>query len=269
MGHWYNKSGKPNHTQLLKKPRKDGSTERDTNLGDARKLGLCPSFSGITDIVAKRQIEKWRMDRRDEAWLAAIEQNNLGLVDDIYKSSITKQRDEGTRVHNLIEQYLKGEWDSYTMSVYDDDTCADWTIADAVAQALESLEPSFIADYKTKACSKEEFEGLKLYPNHYQQLAAYREMILAQQYMETKPYIEQSMVHPQLFYGGTVDYFHLEGIGDGVKCYIIYVNTDFPGLVKIMEAPEDKLTKGLELFKATFELWKVLNNYDPASNNNG
>ena len=262
MGHWYNKSGEPNHTQLLKKPRKDGSTERDTDLRDARKLGLCPSFSGITDIVAKRQIEKWRMDRRDEAWLAAIEQNNLDLVDDIYKSSITKQRDEGTRVHDLIEKSLRD-------NLYPQDQ-ADWTIVDAVHKAVESLEPSFIADYKTKACSEEDFfYGLKLYPNHYQQLAAYREMILAQQYMETKPYIEQTMVHPQLCYGGTVDYFHLENISRGVKCYIIYVSTDFPGLVKVMEAPEDKLVKGLKEFKATFELWKVLNNYDPASNNNG
>jgi hypothetical protein len=55
-GHWYQPDGTPLHQV----PKADGKGMRDTTLADAKKLGLLPSVTGITDIVAKPALMNWK-----------------------------------------------------------------------------------------------------------------------------------------------------------------------------------------------------------------
>ena len=55
-GHWYQPDGTPLHQV----PKADGKGLRDTTLADAKKLGLLPSVTGITDIVAKPALMNWK-----------------------------------------------------------------------------------------------------------------------------------------------------------------------------------------------------------------
>ena len=54
-GHWYEPNGAPCHTVNGK----DG-TARNTTLRDARKLGLYPSVTAITKIVANPSLDRWK-----------------------------------------------------------------------------------------------------------------------------------------------------------------------------------------------------------------
>ena len=70
---------------------------------------------------------------------------------------------------------------------------------------------------------------LKLYEQHYMQLAAYR-----------------------------------EGLGlDDAEGAIIFVSTKVPGLVLTVKAEQLELDRGWRLFSTLFEFWKVLKGYDP------
>ena len=166
-----------------------------------------------------------------------------------YERLTTRARDEGTRVHNLIESALKG-------GTYADYPPHDWEIVDRAVREVKDLAPDgtseqtfvsplgyggtidyhsvkadgVVADFKTKEFDKEGAEKLRLWDNHYMQLAAYREMI-------KRP---------------------------NARCFIIYLSTEFPGLAMRVEAPQAKLEEGWEQFLALLNVWKVFKKYDPS-----
>ena len=254
MGHWYDDKGVAQHKQPLAKPNDKGETERDTHLGDARKKGLFPSFSTINQIIEKPPVNQWRLGKMYEAT-----GNTSSLdKDEVYAEFnrlTTSARDEGTRIHDLIEKAFKHD-------LFPQDQ-ADYEIVTAALGAIKELKAPFVADFKTKGGkSNEEFEELRLFSDHYRQLAAYRRMILEQPF-EPGFHSERTMVSLKHGYGGTVDTYELSAAGEVPACYIIYINPDNPGQTKIMQATEKNLDKGLREFDAIFECWKVLNNYDP------
>ena len=57
-GHWYYPDGRSLHTV----PKKDGTGERNTTKADARKLGLFPSVTAITKIVANPSLDRWKQN---------------------------------------------------------------------------------------------------------------------------------------------------------------------------------------------------------------
>ena len=62
-GHWYYPDGRSLHTV----PKKDGTGERNTTKADARKLGLFPSVTAITKIVANPSLDRWKQNQMLEA----------------------------------------------------------------------------------------------------------------------------------------------------------------------------------------------------------
>lgn len=62
--HWYTRSGEPMHSVEAR----DGS-DRPTTLRDARKLGLLPSVTNILGVIAKPELNAWKME---QAVLAAL-----------------------------------------------------------------------------------------------------------------------------------------------------------------------------------------------------
>ena len=113
-GHWYRPDGSPCHSVEYSDKRKKGEF-RPTTLGDARKLGLFPSVSGILDIQAKPGLDRWK---KEQVAKAAWTTENCGdcrygeedWVSDVLKTAeenMSKARDLGTEIHGAIEHYLR------------------------------------------------------------------------------------------------------------------------------------------------------------------
>lgn len=108
-GHWYTKDGDPVYTVL----KKDG-TPRATHLGDAKKLALVPSVTGIIGVVAKPQLDIYK---QTQAVMAALTlPRNPGESEEEFAKRVVKDAKEhmhgaadlGTQVHDWIESYIVG-----------------------------------------------------------------------------------------------------------------------------------------------------------------
>lgn len=108
-GHWYNGEGFPCHTIIGK-----NGKERNTNVKDARELGLLPSVTSILSILAKPQLEAWK---QEQAILASLTLPRLDneteedfakrVVIDAKETSL-KAMGLGTDVHQYLENWLTG-----------------------------------------------------------------------------------------------------------------------------------------------------------------
>jgi hypothetical protein len=106
-GHWYDKDGNPQYTIIGA-----NGKERDTDLRDARKLGLVPSVTTILKVAAapaldiykqqqllKAVAEVPRLDEEPEKeWFSRIVKTS--------KEAGDKHMDRGTSMHNEIEDYF-------------------------------------------------------------------------------------------------------------------------------------------------------------------
>jgi hypothetical protein len=106
-GHWYDKDGNPMYTILGA-----NGKERDTDLRDARKLGLVPSVTTILKVAAAPALDIWkqqqllkavaevpRLDEEPEKeWFSRIVKTS--------KEAGDKHMDRGTSMHNEIEDYF-------------------------------------------------------------------------------------------------------------------------------------------------------------------
>lgn len=107
--HWYDKGGKPAYEVA----KRDGGM-RATTLADARKLGLQPSVTTVLAVIDKPQLTEWRVRQGilaaltlpridgegEDAYLARIKADSQQQVKDA--------ADEGTRIHNAIEDHFHG-----------------------------------------------------------------------------------------------------------------------------------------------------------------
>ena len=110
--HWYSKDGKPMHKVPYADPSKG---MKNTTLRDARKLNLAPSVSGITGMMPKQGLDKWKTE---QAVMAALTlKRGRGESDEEFlkrlaidaKAITTRAADHGTAIHANIERYLKGK----------------------------------------------------------------------------------------------------------------------------------------------------------------
>jgi len=106
-GHWYDKNGNPQYTIIGA-----NGKERDTDLRDARKLGLVPSVTTILKVAAAPALDIWkqqqllkavaevpRLDEEPEKeWFSRIVKTS--------KEAGDKHMDRGTSMHNDIEDYF-------------------------------------------------------------------------------------------------------------------------------------------------------------------
>ena len=106
--HWYMADGSPLHEV----DKVDGSGKTATTLRHARKLGLFPSVTNITNIRNKRELNNWI---KEQAILAALtttrneHESELDFVRRINEDSEKQSKDaakEGARIHAVIEDYF-------------------------------------------------------------------------------------------------------------------------------------------------------------------
>lgn len=240
MAHYYDTTGKPCYTV----PRADGKGERDTHIGDARKLGLVPSVTEYFRLLSKEGLNRWR---EENLLKAAFENKNKTTYEYWVKNvrQIVKQEQEkapllGTAIHDALEEYYKtgtydGEYKKYVQSAI---LCIKYNIGDFNYIAENSFyhelgfggkvdlhSEEIVLDFKTK--DTDDIKKMKGYREHIMQLAAYR-----------------------------------EGLGiPNARCYNLFISTKNPDLVVLEEYSEEDLQTSWEMFKCLVKYWRLDNGF--------
>lgn len=238
--HWYDRSGAAAHS----------TNGRATTLRDARKLGLCPSVTTVLGILDKPALTEWKVrqgilaaltlprneSEPEETYLARI------LIDS--KQQAQSAADEGTRIHDAIEQHFLGGtvpeeyrphlkavrsalWQSFP-------GVTDWVAEKSFAHPsgyggkvdLHSPSTGIVVDYKGKDIAPEDTKRLA-YDQHYQ-LAAYQ---------------------------------HGLGLKPTIGCNL-FISRTHPGHVVPHLWTEVEMARGLTVFQAALALWKAVKSYD-------
>ena len=261
-GHWYYPDGRPLHTV----PKKDGSGERNTHKGDARELGLFPSVTAITKVIANEGLERWKQGEIVKACIKSpivAGEDEKEYTSGIYKLAQKEMIDArvfGSLYHNAIDElnktgFLDEKYDEIKpyMKYY-----IDWTRDHRVSfvdtefvcvneklgyagqvDGLAYVDGKLtLLDYKTQDV-KEDKNGKpqpRFFDSFVQQLAAYKNAS-----WPTKPARIQQVMSVVLC--------------RQAPCY---------PHVRVWSASE--LSKAWKTFKACCQLWQLNNNFDPAAN---
>ena len=246
--HYYTRSGEKAYTVIGK-----NGIERDTNIGDARKLNLLPSVTTILAVLDKPQLNKWS---REKVLEAVIEVGDIGdyhggreewekEVWSVYKQKTTVYSTKGSEVHQKLEGYFKtGE-----LEVEDEELLLPAIeVVQSLGYNIAEAEPSFaseagyggqidlilhpdadekpvaIIDFKTR--QGEKLDKRSIYDSYLMQISAYR--------------------------------YAVEPDAD---CYNLLISQTHPGVTYLHKYEEEELERGLQQFLTLLEYWKLVNNY--------
>lgn len=233
QGHWYKPDGSPAYTYINKK-----GEEKNTTLRQARKDGLLPSVTTIIRCAAAPGLENWKAqqvlmaalttDRKQEE----TEQEYIDRIIADANEQALKAREKGTMIHAFVQSGFEGvplEVEAYryylsAKNTLENELNADvqWTCEKSFATEryggkADLHSPHYLIDFKT---TDKPVDGLKLWDEHYLQLAAYR-----------------------------------EGLGvSGAVCGILYINSS-TAESRLLLAEEKELEKGLRCFNALVEYY--------------
>ena len=256
--HWYSLDGKPCHTIRTK----DGKSERNTTLRDARTLNLLPSVTNIIGILDKPQLTKWKMREVAKAAIAIPGPQGEEPVErfadraiEAAMSQVSEAADLGTKIHNAIENLMRGsaeepsvEMQPYVKPVLDwmrkvgvKVTHSEIVLVNAVhgfagrVDALFTWGDSFgkmgILDFKTKKTKPD--EKVEAYDEHVLQLAAY------------------AATH----YGAE----HLQH----VVAANLFISSTEPGRLEVVKHDKARLVEAYEAFCQMCAIWRFRKGYDP------
>ena len=236
QGHYYTKAGEPCYTITGK-----NGKERNTNVKDARTIGLVPSVTEVLKVLAKPGLDKWKETTLLHSALTIPEIPGESLDDyskrvlEDSKAQAKAARELGTEIHGAIERNFLGKEHNHAGKV-----CA---VRSAMPQGLNwSAERSFahedgyggkcdvhchewVIDFKT---TSKPIDGLKTWDEHHMQLAAYRKGLCV----------------------------------PGARCGILYVSTEIDAAV-LVEVPEVDLCRGIDMFMSALDFWKAAKKYYP------
>lgn len=248
-GHYYTRTGKP----CYERPTKAGGT-RGINLRWDRHLGLVPSVTTVLQVLAKPQLEAWKV--RQGILAALTLGRNEGECDDDYlarlmadsKAQAKAAAEEGTRIHDAIECSFKGHRipDGYRPHVEATRNLiaemfpgvSDWIAEESFAHPsgyggkvdLHSPSTGIVIDYKGKDGDFSDDKKLA-YDQHYQ-LAPY----------------QHGLALPS------------------AVCANVFVSRTHPGKVAAHVWDIAEIEEGLGIFNAALSLWKRLKHYDGSFN---
>lgn len=259
--HWYHRDGTPQHTVPLAK----GDGERPTHLGDARKLGLYPSVSGIIGMLAKPGLDNWKLKQMVDFALrtprteGVSDAHYFAMVKDAAFEQVDVAADFGTGFHDEVYKFLR--WDfaaqpQYPISIAYEDYVRP-TINWMLKNGIKILDPekvlvnhqhgfagtsdapyratkSFgILDYKTKKTKPG--KPIDEYPEKILQLAAYFATYWG----------EASLDNPQAWAGN------------------IYISSTERGRTSAIMYNHEAIKRAWEVFKVLCLIWRDRNEYDP------
>ena len=260
-GHWYRTDGTPCHTVESK-----AGGRRNTDLGDARKLGLLPSVTAITKVVSNPSLDRWKQNQMLNACvlspfkegddlqryetnmrkLAAKKMVDARAFGSLFHSAIdelnvtgylTSEYDE---VKPFVKHYLEWTRDSRVSFVATDFVCVNQKLGYAgQVDGLAVVDGKLtLLDYKTQDVKKDDKGRLKpsFYDSWVWQLAAY-----AKADWPNKPKRIQQVMSVVLC--------------SQEPCYPI---------IKVWSREE--LARAWKVFKASCQIWQATKQFDPAAN---
>lgn len=254
-GHWYRKDGEP----CYEVPNKSKGGMRKTNLRDAKTLGLVPSVTTILNILDKPGLTRWKIEQVAYAALTLPKIQGESLDDflvRIYKDAEEHgrvAREEGTRIHGILEKHYLGEpqsltdFDAKVVKAVEDKLLnlfgeQEWSAeksfaTDSYGGKVDLHSDVAVVDFKTKEFT--ENDKVRGWPEQCEQLAAYSQGLCL--------------------------------IQDGLfpRCVNLFISTSVPGLVHAHEWRQEDLLNGLSCFMATLNLWIEKKGYDPRGVSDG
>jgi hypothetical protein len=249
--HWYRgEDGGPQYTVKAK----DGS-DRPTTLRDARKMNLVPSVTTVMKVAAKPGLDVWK---NEQLLLAALtlpriagedEKSFIARVVADSKATGKAAAELGTRIHESIEAWIDGvrpvehediakAFEEAVFNHFKTHPFQPWLTERSFASPMgfggkvdlycvadEHAPVGIVLDAKSKEFGPD--DKIDAYDEHLMQLAAYR-----------------------------------HGLGvPNARCANVFCSRSHPGLVKVVEWPEDELKKGWEMFQALLRFWQLKNNF--------
>jgi len=256
-GHWYTREGKAMHTMPLAK----GDGERNTTLRDAKKLGLFPSVTTLLGLFAKPGLDRWKQNQLiliafsnpPKAGETIEQYTDRCLL--LHEKPVEEAADFGTKIHDAIECYWKGEHIPDELLEYIQ-PALDWKqenhltfiefekmlvntnhgfagTVDIVGKGSDNQ--MFIVDWKTR--KTKEGQKVTAYDFQIHQIAAYAATYWG----------EENVLNHRVH---------------GANAFIS--STEKGRFEVIRYSPED-LAKAWVDFTALCQLWRSLKNYDPRS----
>jgi len=185
-GHWYSKDGEPMYTIIGA-----NGKERNTNLRDAKSLGLVPSVTTILGMVAKPSLENWKINQALNSALTLEKQDDESLEEFAFRCKQHSKEiglnaaKRGTEIHAKIEQGFLGLGTSKPYEIIQawlDENFPDeeWIAEDSFCAKqgyggkidLYSKSGIFV-DFKTKDNLDGKEPAKLVYDDHGMQLSAY------------------------------------------------------------------------------------------------
>lgn len=231
---------------------RNGNARKPT-LRDARKEGWIPSVTSILQIMAKPELEGWKMRevaKRCGYSMIGEEENEdeyAARMVEKAKEEMSKARDTGSDVHGEIDRFLLSdtlvqdrsphviaassalaEIGIYGLPMKVETPFCAGGIAGKVdlMSVADSLKDSWIVDWKTT--SKPLDDGkCPDYDEYCAQLAAYS----------------------------------VGNFGELVPCYNVFLSTSIPGNYMVRKWGKDELDRGWHIYSTCRTLWMLKNNY--------
>lgn len=246
--HWYDQNGRPKYEVEMVK-----GGMRNTNLADARKLGLVPSVTTVLDVIHKDALVTWKVN---QGILAALTlPRNEGEAESAYISRIltdSRQQakdaaDEGSRIHDAIERSFKGlvveeRYRKHVAGVHAElerifPQVTDWIAEQSFCHEigyggkvdLHSPKWGIIVDHKGK--DGDFTDGKKLAYDQHWQLAAYQKGLCP---------------------------------NSRERCANIFFSRTHPGIVTSHVWKPEEMAEGWQVFMGALNLWKAIKKFDPA-----
>ena len=249
--HWYDKDGKA----VFEVPKAKGGGMRATTIADARKMGLYPSVTTILSVMAKPQLDDWKLQQVAERAYANPPQDNeeassyaRRTIDGAFEQ-VSDAADLGTAIHAAIEAHFKGIPVAEGMQVYVQPVVA--ALATAGIQIMEhelrlvnaaagyaGTTDAVMVRYNQKGIL--DFKSRKTKPG-----------------VKCEPWDTEPM---QIAAYGLAKFDHVPTCGANV-----YISTTEPGRVDVVHYDYAQLYAAWHAFRNMIELWQYLKGYRPPS----
>lgn len=270
--HWYwPKSGEPCH-QLPYKDKKRKGELRNTTLRDARELGLYPSVSAILGVVEKKGLDGWKKeqvakaacsidwwsDDRNGASEFETESRIIPLILQTAEAQMTKARDLGTEIHGAIERYLQGA-----------PNLGDWSIPDEWDHSLHIK--AAVAALKELEVWGQPFSAERTFasPLGYGGTVDFQSELIIVDF-KCVDRLDKKLTYDDrvsqlcgYFVGNSKFPKQAEGLLYKARLVNCFICTSEPGEYLLHEWPEEDKERGWLMFCRCFDLWKIINRYDP------
>ena len=265
--HWYTKDGKPCHQQPTKKGAKNPF--RPTNIKDAKALGLLPSVSAYTKMLAAPGLERWKMGKVAEACFVNPPHPGEEMGEYV-RNMLEKSREDGkgaadlgTLIHASLEALLNGnDYENQLVCFAEGRTCQ---LSDMVDPAYDKIMELKLVTHGIENILVNESEGYAgttdvIHTSHLGR------GILDWKSKRTKKDepIYPSDTHPMQIAAYFAAAFNDSQFTD-CNCMNVYISTTEPGRVDVIRYDRDTLVEAYKDFLCLTRLWRSQNSYDPRS----